>query len=106
MKEIDAYLLYINNHKFLKKNLRYIAFLTDEFEKIKSETQKATTVSSVYEKMKKYIPNFFKNKEAKMFLPEQGVLDKEKDNIMRLDKGLSLINQTIVTEFIKKAKQH
>lgn len=36
-------------------------------------------------------------REAKIFLPEQNALDKEKDNIMRLDKGLSLINQTIVT---------
>jgi hypothetical protein len=36
-------------------------------------------------------------REAKLFLPEQGALDKEKDNIMRLDKGLSLINQTIVS---------
>lgn len=62
MKEIDVYLSYINNHKYLKKNPRYIAFLSEEFEKIKIETQKATTMTLIYDKLKKYIPNFLKNK--------------------------------------------
>jgi len=94
MKEIDSYLYYINSHKHLRKNIRFISFLSKEFEKAKADSQKTTSLSTLYEKMIKYIPNIFQQKEPKIIV-EQNSLDKEKENIMRLDKGLSLINNTI-----------
>lgn len=60
-RQIEEYLNYIHTHKYLSTNQIYLIFLSDDFERYKTEYNKKNTLYEKIYSMKTYIPNIFKN---------------------------------------------
>ncbi len=58
-KSIEEYLNYINSHYYLRHNPIFNIFLSDDFERYKTEYSKKSTIYDKIYALKEYFPNFF-----------------------------------------------
>jgi hypothetical protein len=95
-RSIEEYLTKVYNHKNLSKNPVYQIFISDNFDNFKAENVKQMTWIERVSSMRVYLPKFLQgntytyNKGSRHF-------EKEKENLMRLDKGINEINKIIVS---------
>jgi hypothetical protein len=61
-KQIEDYLNYINNHRYLNQNPIFLIFLSDDFERYKTDYNNKSTIYDKLNSFKKYFPNFFKKR--------------------------------------------
>ncbi len=104
----------MNSHKYLKHNPIYNIFLSDDFERYKSEYMKKSTIYDKISRLKEYFPHFFNfrywnvfkffkinlNRTIKSDLQDNSFLTIERDNLTRLYKGI-LETQKIIENIIK-----
>lgn len=102
-KQIEEYLNYINYHKYLCKNPIFRIFLSDDFERYKNEKNQKITFYDQLIFVKSFMPNLqniFSSNTSNYFLENNEIksekiqnfsekeMEKEKDNIIRLEKGI------------------
>jgi hypothetical protein len=103
-KQIEEYLVYINNHKYLSYNPVFKLFLTDEFERYKEEYNKHSKLIDRIKFIRKFLPDFLKINKYKTDIDNEDeiaiFLSKEKDNINRLEEGVNDSYRSIVIIYI------
>jgi len=102
-KQIEEYLNYINNHKYLSINPNYLLFLSDDFERNKNaENIKKTSFYDKFVNLTSSIPSVFKTPKMKGLSVIEGDerLEKERENLVRLLKAIEDLEK-YMKEYIK-----
>lgn len=73
----------------------FMIFLSDDFERYKTEYNKKSTIIDKLYSLKQYFPNIFKFKIPKGDYKDHNDLNIERENLWRLDRGLSDIIVTL-----------
>lgn len=96
-QEIENYLNYIDNHPYLKFNQTFRIFISENFDRYKSEKVIKNSLFDKLGSLKSYLPqllvskyystlHLYRNQNITSFNNDE--LDKDKDNLLRLEKGI------------------
>ena len=80
----------------MSKNPVYQIFISDNFENFKAENVKQMTWIERLNAMKVYLPKMLQGNNYQYNKSNNRHFEKEKENLMRLDKGINEINKILV----------
>lgn len=89
-KLIEEYLNYISHHQYLRQNAFFVKFISAEYNR--KEYSQKNFIERLYN-MKSYLPNLFNSEKTFCYTTDSNaVIQKERDNLIRLYKGLNELN--------------
>ena len=102
-RSIEEYLSYVHNHKHLSQNPIYLIFISDNFDNFKSEQIKKFSWMDKLVYVKDLIPKILIGVNNNKKKENEYSFDNEKENLMRLEKGINEITKILV--YINKKRK-
>jgi hypothetical protein len=96
-RSIEEYLSYVYAHRHLSQNPIFRIFISDDFNNYKTDQVKSINWIDKLTSLKIYLPKMLTaNTKIIHYSEENRALEKARENLLKLEKGIKEINNIVV----------